>query len=156
MADIIESDQWETPDDLYNELDEEFEFYFDAAASKSNAKRLEFSSDSLELDWSVLGPVWLNPPYSRGNIDNFIEKTVQEYLKGTTIVTLTRFDPTTSWFKLIDEYAQEIRMLARRIKFKGAKDSYNFPCCVSVFGELNHGPQYRMWDWDEERYYYNG
>jgi len=152
---IIQSDQWETPDDLYNKLDEEFKFGIDLCAAKngSNAKCDEYVSDLGKfvdkVDWT-LPTCWMNPPYSRGNID-FCMETMVELAKSPcagypVIVTLTRFDPSASWFKqYVDGVADEVRMLAHRVKFKGAKNAYNFPCCISIYNE-----SYRRCDWGLE------
>lgn len=59
-----ESDEWETPQELFDKLHEEFHFTMDAAASYDNAKCKRFWSDSLELNWSE-ERAWCNPPYSK-------------------------------------------------------------------------------------------
>jgi phage N-6-adenine-methyltransferase len=146
-----DSDEWETPQWLYNELDAEFGFYFDAAAQTNNAKRLEFSSDSLGMDWSTLSPVWCNPPYSRGKQKYFLAKAVEEQKKGTTSVFLipARTD-TKAWHEYIwDTRLQrpkegiEVRFLKGRLKFErggkpildknGRPQSAPFPSVVVVF-----------------------
>lgn len=62
-----ESEEWSTPDDLYAELNEEFGFVLDAAASHENAKCATYFTkvdDALAEDWARFGgPVFLNPPF---------------------------------------------------------------------------------------------
>ena len=66
-----ESDEWETPQDLYDALNLEFKFSLDAAATQENRKCLHYiprESDALTAPWfDIVGtkPIWLNPPYSR-------------------------------------------------------------------------------------------
>ena len=45
------SDEWETPDWLFDQLNDEFRFNFDAAANHSNAKCGIRSEDSLNISW---------------------------------------------------------------------------------------------------------
>ena len=92
------SNEWATPDSVYNPLDLEFGFSLDCAASPWNAKTAEFCTkedDGLTADWyqkTVNGRVWndrhrreqgyrgptdhrlpaawLNPPYGRAKDEN--------------------------------------------------------------------------------------
>lgn len=48
------SDEWETPDDIFRELDDEFHFTLDAAASSENAKIGKYytrEDNALLQDW---------------------------------------------------------------------------------------------------------
>lgn len=151
------SDEWETPDDLFDKLNQEFNFIMDMAASKNNKKLKLFfteTDNSLNLDWSEFGGCyWLNPPYSRNLIKKFMHKVVEENFNGNVIVCLVRFDPTASWFKeCVDGIACEVRMLPRRVKFKGADSAYNFPNCIVVYdNEVFDGKtEYKYWDWLDE------
>ena len=144
------NDEWETPDDLYEKLNSEFGFQFDLCANKDNAKCGRWSGDVLdtaiaESEYSVF---WMNPPYSRGNIHRCMDAALYLCGDGKTVVCLVRLDPTTDWFlSCVDGYAKEVRMLARRVKFKGADNCYNFPCCVVVFDGGRHDTDYYIWDW---------
>ena len=58
------SDDWETPLDLWEKLDEEFDFDLDVCASSENAKcatYFDIEADGLKQPWT--GTVWMNPPY---------------------------------------------------------------------------------------------
>jgi phage N-6-adenine-methyltransferase len=63
------SSGWETPQRLFDKLNQEFNFGLDAASNKENAKcpiyfSLDDKMDGLKLHWhSMTGTVWLNPPY---------------------------------------------------------------------------------------------
>lgn len=148
------SDLWETPTKLFTQLNQEFNFTLDLAANSSNYFTTGYLSDSLNKDWHTLeGWLWLNPPYSRGNINNFMQKVSNEHLKGANIVTLTRLDPSTDWFKhYVDGVAKEVRMLGYRPKFTHPNHSqsgkgYNFPCAVSIFDSAVKNPttKYIVW-----------
>ena len=61
-------DDWETPQWLFNQLDDEFHFTLDPCCTAENAKCRKYytkAENGLEQDWkgeTVLG----HPPYSRG------------------------------------------------------------------------------------------
>jgi site-specific DNA-methyltransferase (adenine-specific) len=128
-------DYWETPPELFKKLDDEFAFELDAAANFDNAKCLAYFNEednSLDQDWSGYTSIWLNPPYSRGNIEKFMEKAYRESQKGCTVVCLVRFDPSTQWFQdWVDD----------------------FPCCVVIYNpnysEYEFITDYYIWDWKE-------
>jgi phage N-6-adenine-methyltransferase len=165
---LNQSDQWATPDDLFNKLDEEFQFEFDLCASRENHKCSAYSRDIETyvkfLDATPpINSYWMNPPYSRGNIDHCMywgTAVLRLSELFPTIVTLTRFDPSTEWFQAyIDGVADEVRMLARRVKFVGAPSAYNFPCCVAIYNQperrvlhadgVTNVTNYNIWDWKE-------
>jgi len=162
------NDEWETPQDLFDVLDKEFNFNLDVCATYKTHKckmffgqyHLEGFMDALQVSW-VKANCWMNPPYSRGNIDKFMEKAYKESLYGATVVCLVRFDPSAKWFqKWVDDKASEVRMMARRVKFVGADYAYNFPTCIVVYrpegtaaripmepDNNGYGTYYTIWDW---------
>lgn len=156
------SDLWQTPPELFNKLAEEFLFYIDAACTKSSQLcwlRYTEEDNALEQDWykdSDNGRrwIWLNPPYSRGNIGKFMKKVAEEQAKGARIVTLTRLDPSTKWWKkYIDGCASEVRMLRSRPHFlhpthPDSGKGYNFPCAVSIFpAKFTGNTLYKLWSY---------
>jgi len=154
MNDLVATDQWETPDDLFRKLDKEFNFTLDLCSTPQNSRCLTGTDDieSLSDGQNEYSTFWMNPPYSRGNIDKCMKKAVDLVRSnaGSTLVTLTRFDPSARWFRqYVDGSAHTVRMLNKRIKFKGAKDSYNFPCCVSIYNDnpLIDPTDYYIWGW---------
>ena len=60
-------EDWETPQDLFNKLDQEFNFTIDVASSEENHKCNKYYTDKengLIQDWSK-ETVWCNPPYRK-------------------------------------------------------------------------------------------
>ena len=60
--------EWETPADLFAQLDAEFHFTLDVAASVTNAKCARYytrAQDALQQPWE--GICWCNPPYGPGD-----------------------------------------------------------------------------------------
>ncbi|MEO2336310.1 DNA N-6-adenine-methyltransferase [Bifidobacterium longum] len=71
-------DDWETPQKLFDQLNEEFHFTLDAASSDQNAKcehHYTASNSGLEHSWEG-ETVFCNPPYGR-NIGDWIRKASQ-------------------------------------------------------------------------------
>jgi len=151
------NDEWQTQDDLYKKLDDEFGFEFDLCANESNTKCANWTSDVADwyptIDTRNYSRYWMNPPYSRGNINKCMSAAVGLSEFGKIIVCLVRFDPTATWFKdFVDGVAKEVRMLDRRCRFKNAGASYNFPCCVVVYDSderISRRPptEYYLWGW---------
>lgn len=132
-----ESDEWETPQDLYDALNLEFKFSLDAAATQENRKCLHYisrESDALTAPWfDIVGtkPIWLNPPYSK--IRQFMEKAYREAEKGCTVVCLIPSRTDTRWWHDYVMKAQEIRLIKGRLKFGGSTNSAPFPSAIVIF-----------------------
>lgn len=127
--------EWETPQDLYDELDTEFDFVLDPCATEENAKAdLYFTKeqDGLQRNWHRFKRVFVNPPYGRG-IANWVQKGYEEAEKGATVVMLLPARTDTRWFHDYCMKAKEIRFLKGRLKFGGATNSAPFPSMVVVF-----------------------
>ena len=134
------SDEWETPQALFDTLHDEFVFRLDAAASVHNTKCKRYFSrdeDALTADW--IGSVWLNPPYSQ--CADFIAKAHSESLRGVTTVALLPSRTDTRWWhgyvwdkdRHMPRNGVEVRFLRGRLRFVGAKSSAPFPSVVVVF-----------------------
>lgn len=135
------SDLWSTPQKLFDELNEEFHFTLDVAASPENAKCKEYLTESdngLRLDWEK-HTCFMNPPYSQ--ISEWLKKASIENAKGSTVVCLipSRTD-TRYWHQYIWNKAAnrpydgvEVRFIQGRLKFGDSKNSAPFPSCVVVF-----------------------
>ena len=115
------SNEWYTPQYLFDELNEKYQFTLDPCASHENAKCDKYftiEDDGLTKDWSK-DIVFMNPPYGR-NIKHWIKKAYEESIKGATVVCLipARTD-TTYWHDYIFNNAYNIKFLKGRIKFGG-------------------------------------
>lgn len=68
------TDNWSTPQDLFDELNEEFNFDLDVCASDWNHKTDRYfteNDDALSRDWDC-NCFWMNPPYSDRNLEKWI------------------------------------------------------------------------------------
>lgn len=117
----MSNDSWQTPQWLFDELNEEFHFDIDLCATRENSKCLLYSDDYLnntyrhreDLGYSLdftetLSEIalddraaWMNPPYS--NSLPFIEKAWEDS-KHCKIVCLVKVDPSTKWWATFWDY----------------------------------------------------
>lgn len=129
------TEMWETPQDFYDKMNDEFHFTLDAAAIQENAKCDRFFSpedDGLSQPWD--GVVWCNPPYCR-KTGKWVKKAYEESKKGATVVMLLPCRPDVSWFHDYILGKAEIRFIRGRLKFGGSSNSAPFPSMVVVFGK---------------------
>lgn len=125
---------WETPQNLFDKLDKEFNFTLDVCATDETAKCNNYfthKEDGLAQEWK--GNCWMNPPYGR-EIGVWIKKAYEESLKEAKVVCLipARTD-TKYWHEYIFTYAAEIRFIKGRIKFGNSKNSAPFPSALVIF-----------------------
>lgn len=114
------SDEWETPQDLFDSLNKEFHFTLDPASRDYNHKCAKYyteKEDGLSKDWTG-ETVFCNPPYGR-SIGKWVEKCYKEHTEhGVTVVMLIPARTDTSWFhEYIYNRASEIRFVRGRLKF---------------------------------------
>jgi len=112
------SNEWETPSELFDKLNDEFHFTLDPCCTKENAKcerHYTIADNGLAHDWSN-DVVFMNPPYGR-EIGKWVEKAYNESLKGAIVVCLIPARTETKyWHKYIFNKA-EISFLKGRVKF---------------------------------------
>lgn len=110
--------EWETPQDLFDELNKEFQFTLDACATPENAKcEKYFTLKDNGLAQRFEGErVWINPPYGR-HISRWIQKAATEPSELTVMLLPARTD-TEAWHAYIFGNA-EVRFLKGRLKFGG-------------------------------------
>ena len=129
------SGYWETPDDLFSDLDREFHFTLDVCATKQSAKCYRFFPEDSGLLESWKDEVaFMNPPYGRA-ITEWISKAHRESkYKNATIVALLPARTDTFWFwEYILKPRREIRLIRGRLKFSNHKNSAPFPSMIVVF-----------------------
>jgi len=130
------TDEWETPQDLFDELNKEFQFDLDVCANQQNTKCANWygkSIDGLTQNWHVWNkPCWMNPPYGR-EIGKWVKKAYEESQKGCTVVCLLPARTDTKWFHEYIYGKTEIRFIKGRLKFGGSKNSAPFPSMIVIF-----------------------
>lgn len=138
----MRTNEWSTPQDLFDTLNAEFNFSLDVCATEDNAKAQRFINpemDGLSSDWHIpdlyhlSGNVWMNPPYDR-SIGKWVEKAYNESKKNdVTVVCLLPVKTDTRWWHDFVMQSDEVRFIKGRLRFGNSKKDAPFPCCVVVF-----------------------
>ena len=129
------TDNWATPQDFFDKLNNEFQFNLDPCADEHNHKCEKYftvNDDGLSQNWGG-HRVFCNPPYGR-NICKWVEKAYRESYKDNTLVCLlipARTD--TKYFHCYIKNRAEIRFIPGRLKFGGAKNAAPFPSMVVIY-----------------------
>lgn len=129
-----ETDEWATPQWLFDQLNDEFHFTLDPCATKANAKCASFytrEDDGLSRPWAP-ERVWMNPPYGR-EIGRWVEKAFLQAMMGATVVCLIPSRTDTTWWHRFCMKAHEIRFIKGRVQFGDSQQNAPFPSCVVVF-----------------------
>lgn len=127
------SEDWETPQMLFDELNKEFRFSCDVCADKFNYKHVNYYTkeiNGLKQNWE--GVCWCNPPYGR-QIGEWVKKAHIASKEKVITVMLLPARTDTRWFHEYIYNKHEIRFLKGRLKFSNSKNSAPFPSMVVVF-----------------------
>lgn len=115
-------DNWQTPKELYDLLNDEFNFDFDPCPICFD--EITPDKDGLLIEWGKRN--FINPPYSKKLKDSFVKKAIDEANKGKLCVCLLPVSTSTILFHdHIQPNASEIRFIKGRVKFIG----------INTFGE---------------------
>lgn len=132
-------EDWETPRALFEELNKEFNFDIDVAASNENAKLPKYytkQENALNGVWE--GNVFCNPPYGK-QLVKWVKKAYDEYERDSnrTIVLLIPARTDTSYWHDYIFGKAEVRFLRGRLRFEvagqAAIDPAPFPSSIVIF-----------------------
>lgn len=90
-------------------------------------------NDGLDKKWS--GKLWMNPPYSNPEIQQFVEKAISEYSDGevTEAVILTNNSGDTGWHHQLQNACAAMCITKGRIRFESPTRDSNSPAMGQVF-----------------------
>lgn len=130
------TNEWATPQAVFDSLDSEFHFDLDPCATRNNAKCGDYytkETDGLSQPWKGRR-VFCNPPYGR-EIGKWVKKCYEESRdKDTLCVMLIPARTVTSYFHdYIYHKAREIRFIRGRLHFNESKAGAPFPSMIVVF-----------------------
>ncbi len=135
----MKTDEWETPQGIYDELDSEFNFSLDPCADSRNHKCEKYYTkeiDGLSQCWDGEN-VFCNPPYGR-EIGAWVRKcylhSKSKFGNGIAVMLIpARTD--TRWFHeyIYNKIGVEIRFLKGRLRFGGSRYNAPFPSMVVIF-----------------------
>ncbi len=131
----LQKDKWETPIKLFKTWNSQYCFSLDPCAEEHTAKCEKFfteKEDGLIQDWSG-EIVFVNPPYSRGNIDKWMKKCYDEAQKGVQIVALIPVSTSSGWFHKYVWKHSDLIFIKGRIRFNGAPFTAPFSSALAVY-----------------------
>lgn len=137
------SDEWATPQKLFDKLNSTYKFTLDPCATAQTAKCSKFftqEDNGLVQSWAGES-VFINPPYS--NVAGWVEKAYKESVEnGTTCVLLIPSRTDTKWFHRFCMQADVVQFIKGRVKFENGSNKPNsapFPSMIVVFdGKSQH------------------
>ena len=148
---------WSTPWEFFNPLNDEFSFTIDVAADDKNKKVNKFFNkevDGLSQDWSN-EVVWCNPPYGRGLPEWLKTGKSAAINQNCTSVFLVPAKTNTIWFHELCLTASEVRFVKGRPKFynyskedKTAKYGLPIPLCLVIYRPNSSTCKIGTYDWN--------
>jgi len=137
------TNEWHTPQDLFDSLNKQFCFTLDPCSNDENAKcekHYTQADDGLSKSWAG-ETVFMNPPYGR-EIGKWVEKAYRESLQsGTVVVCLIPARTDTKYWHDYVMKAHYVHLVKGRVKFGGGLKTNAhtpgapFPSAVVVFGK---------------------
>ena len=130
------TEEWATPQEVFDQLNKKYNFTLDPCATKNNAKcncYFDKNVDGLSQSWKGFS-VFMNPPYGR-EIVKWMAKAYEESLQeGTIVVCLVPSRTDNKWWH---DYAMKgkITFIKGRLKFGGHANYAPFPSAIVVLGE---------------------
>lgn len=127
---------WCTPQDFFDELNAEFHFILDPAATDKTAKCSLYytpETDGLSQSWDLGGAVFCNPPYGR-EIGKWVQKAYKEARGGQHNRAVNTGANGYSIFPRLHLRKGGDSLRARAATVYGRKWEHKWPCPVSVYG----------------------
>lgn len=132
--------EWQTPKELYEQLNQNFSFDLDPCTTKDNPLNtpIFYTKEENGLSRIWFGNVFVNPPYNE--IEKWLKKAVEEIQnnpKINNIVFLLPVRSDTKWFHeyIYNKPKTQLHFLKGRLKFTGAKNSAPFPSMIVTFSK---------------------
>jgi phage N-6-adenine-methyltransferase len=157
------NDEWQTPPAVFVELNREFRFGTDAAATldnklchaylgPDNSNPLQRDALDDKAEWGMHGNVWCNPPYSRqaGGLFKWVAKAYNQAIRWKVdVVMLIPPSMATKYMCFCMGVADEIRFFETRLQFidpstgKPATNNRGDSCIVIFKGTRKWQPPCR-------------
>lgn len=134
------SNEWATPQEFFNKLNDEFHFTLDPCSTHENAKckkHYTIVEDGLKQSWGG-NTVFCNPPYGR-HIKYWVKKAYEESKKeNTTVVMLIPSRTDTIYFHDYIYHKSEIRFIKGRLKFGNSNNPAPFGSMIVIYRGDKH------------------
>jgi len=141
------TEEWATPQNIFDTLDREFNFTLDPCSTDENHKcDAYFTKKDNGLAHSWVGhSVFMNPPYGT-EIGKWVKKAwLSAHKENTVVVCLLPARTDTKWFHKYCAQG-EIWFIKGRLRFGGSKNSAPFPSMVVIFPKTRVKQTKRMSD----------
>jgi len=136
---INNDDNYATPPEIYNKLNDVFNFDFDPCPYSEGEPKF----DGLKCEWGMSN--FVNPPYSQKLKEAFVLKGIQEARKGKVCVFLIPVSTSTVLFhRHIKPNATKIEFIEGRIKFGKIDGDGNFYLPLNKNGKTSSGTKDSM------------
>ena len=154
-----EKDLWQTPKELFDKLNDEFDFQLDCCANAKNTFHRNYFSEGfsfLDNESNHFGEIkaaFINPPYSK--TESFLGRTARQAVEhNITFVAVVNANTDTKWFSDAVKSANEVRLLTGRVGFikpdgKKASDNTKGQCLIIWRGNCKTPCQITMIDRNE-------
>ena len=138
-----ETDNWATPQDFFDKLNEKYNFNLDPCADKKNhkcnnyfTKEQNWLNQPWALEYWIKSKVFCNPPYWRV-LKDWVAKASAE-IKQDYCDLIVMLIPARTDTRYFHEYIYkkenvEIEFLKWRLKFWDSKNSAPFPSMLVIF-----------------------
>ncbi len=129
---IPSRDEWQTPQWLFNKLDNQYSFSFDCCATDSNSKAPGYSDNFVNIKRNWITEVcWMNPPFSKAY--EMFEHFFKVVRKGVAIYRCDNME-TKIWQEIILKKASWIFIPNKRIAYEGMEGKGSrFPSALIGF-----------------------
>lgn len=97
-------------------------------------------TNGLDKDWS--GKVWMNPPYSNPEVQQFADKVISEFQKGniSEAIVLTNNSADTGWHRSLQDACTRMCTTTGRIRFESPTRQGNSPAMGQSFFYFGDDP----------------
>lgn len=98
-------------------------------------------TNGLDKEWS--GKVWMNPPYSNPEVQQFADKVISEYKSGrvTEAIVLTNNSADTGWHRAMQDACTRMCTTTGRIRFESPTRQGNSPAMGQSFFYFGDDPE---------------
>lgn len=127
-----DSSMWETPQEFFKSVQEEFNLNLDVCATRENAKLPKYydaKANGLKSTWGGYR-VYCNPPYGR-EISKWVKRAYESDAEIVVMLLPARTD--TRWFHEYIYGKAEIRFIRGRLHFSNSKNSAPFPSMLVIY-----------------------
>lgn len=130
-----ERDEWQTPQWLFDNLNNQYEFKSDCCASKENTKcKHYYTKEKPFEDFSqdIVDMAWMNPPFSKAS--EMFEHFFKVIKQGVAIYRCDNME-TRIWQEVIFPNASWVFIPNKRIAYEGMNgNGSRFPSALIGFG----------------------